>query len=91
MLSKQLEVLDAYVGCKGEARKYILCNTFDSSFDTEIANWHDACDPYVKDPVTTPTIAAPTATLKIDKFNPSPEQTPSTHVRLQQMHPSSSP
>ncbi|OLN89644.1 hypothetical protein CCHL11_10035 [Colletotrichum chlorophyti] len=61
------EVLDAYVGCKGEARQCVLSNTFDSSFDTEIANWHDACDPYLTQPATTPTIAAPTATLVVDK------------------------
>ncbi|KAF6786176.1 hypothetical protein CMUS01_16522 [Colletotrichum musicola] len=59
------EVLDAYVGCKGEARQCVLGNDFDSFFDKEIANWHDACDPYLKQPATTPTVAAPTATLEM--------------------------
>ncbi|RFN50449.1 hypothetical protein FIE12Z_5313 [Fusarium flagelliforme] len=59
------ELLDAYVGCKGESRQCTLGNSHDSSVDDEIANWQDACGPYLSDDITTPT--APEATKTIDR------------------------
>ncbi|RSL90852.1 hypothetical protein CEP52_014453 [Fusarium oligoseptatum] len=60
------ELLDAYVGCKGEFRQCVLGNTYDSSVEDEIANWQDACGPYLPDDITTPTAIAATRTLDDD-------------------------
>ncbi|RMJ19427.1 hypothetical protein CDV36_000912 [Fusarium kuroshium] len=60
------ELLDAYVGCKGEFRQCVLGNSYDSSVEDEIANWQDACGPYLPDDITTPTAIAATRTLDYD-------------------------
>ncbi|RKK23034.1 hypothetical protein BFJ66_g9990 [Fusarium oxysporum f. sp. cepae] len=60
------EVLDAYVGCEGEFRQCALSDSFDSDFETEIANWQDACGPYLPKDITTASIAEPTRTLDQD-------------------------
>ncbi|KAI8716570.1 hypothetical protein NCS52_00951100 [Fusarium sp. LHS14.1] len=60
------ELLDAYVGCKGEFRQCVLGNSYDSFVEDEIANWQDACDPYLADDITTPTAMAATRTLDED-------------------------
>ncbi|KAH6679886.1 hypothetical protein F5X68DRAFT_192968 [Plectosphaerella plurivora] len=58
------ELLNAYVGCKGEFRQCALGNDFDSESDTLIANWQDACGPYLPSGITTPEVAAATKTLE---------------------------
>ncbi|UZP36783.1 hypothetical protein NXS19_004599 [Fusarium pseudograminearum] len=60
------EVLDSYVGCKGEARQCMLSNDFDNSLDKEIANWQDACGPYLSNDITTRSIVQPTRTFDKD-------------------------
>ncbi|KAK2059675.1 hypothetical protein LY76DRAFT_570379 [Colletotrichum caudatum] len=60
------ELLDAYVGCKGEFRQCILSNAFDSALDDQIAAWQDACGPYLPKGVTTPAAPAATRTLDVD-------------------------
>ncbi|KAH7268399.1 hypothetical protein B0J15DRAFT_578542 [Fusarium solani] len=60
------ELLDAYVGCKGEFRQCVLGNSYDSFVEDEIANWQDACGPYLPDDITTPTAIAATRTLDED-------------------------
>jgi hypothetical protein len=47
-------------------RQCSLSNSFDGTIQTEIDNWHDACDPYLPKDITTPTIADPTRTLDQD-------------------------
>ncbi|KAF4458047.1 hypothetical protein FALBO_15088 [Fusarium albosuccineum] len=60
------ELLDAYVACKGEFRRCTLGNSYDSSVDDEIANWQDACGPYLSDDITTPSAPDPTRTIDRD-------------------------
>ncbi|KAH6886744.1 hypothetical protein B0T10DRAFT_461209 [Thelonectria olida] len=60
------ELLNAYVGCKGEFRQCGLTNAYDSAFDAEIGNWEEACAPYLTTGITTPSIAGPTRTLNED-------------------------
>ncbi|KAH6986959.1 hypothetical protein EDB80DRAFT_756154 [Ilyonectria destructans] len=60
------QLLNAYVGCKGEFRQCGLTNSYDSAFDTEIGNWENACAPYLTTKITTPSIAGPTRTLNED-------------------------
>lgn len=55
-----------WLRCQGEIRQCSLSNSFDSEIETEIANWHDACAPYLPKDITTPTIAQPTRTLDQD-------------------------
>ncbi|OHW96566.1 hypothetical protein CSPAE12_04763 [Colletotrichum incanum] len=58
------ELLNAYVGCKGEFRQCVLGNSFDSASDKQISQWQDACGPYLPGDITTP--IAPTATRTLD-------------------------
>ncbi|KAK6206908.1 hypothetical protein QIS74_13396 [Colletotrichum tabaci] len=58
------DLLNAYVGCKGEFRQCALGNSFDSASDDQIAQWQDACGPYLPKDITTP--VAPTATRTLD-------------------------
>ncbi|KAK1573460.1 uncharacterized protein LY79DRAFT_568604 [Colletotrichum navitas] len=60
------ELLNAYVGCKGELRQCALSNAFDSDSDDQIAAWQDACGPYLAKGVTTPAAHAATRTLDVD-------------------------
>ncbi|KAH7139647.1 hypothetical protein B0J13DRAFT_638587 [Dactylonectria estremocensis] len=60
------ELLNAYVGCKGEFRQCSLTSSYDSALDTEIRNWEDACAPYLTTEITTPSIVGPTRTLNED-------------------------
>ncbi|KAK7420240.1 hypothetical protein QQX98_002895 [Neonectria punicea] len=60
------ELLDAYVGCKGEFRQCILGNSYDSSVDQWIDDWQDACGPYLSDDITTPVASQATRTLDED-------------------------
>ncbi|KAH6879990.1 hypothetical protein B0T10DRAFT_464108 [Thelonectria olida] len=60
------ELLDAYVGCKGEFRQCILGNSYDSSVDDLIDIWQDACGPYLSDDITTPAASEATRTLDVD-------------------------
>lgn len=50
--------------CKSEFRQCGLSTTYDSTFDSYLVEWHDACDPYLSASITTPTVAQPTATLE---------------------------
>lgn len=52
--------------CKGEIRQCVLSNSFDSAIDDEIANWQEACSPYLPSDITTPSVAQPTRTLNGD-------------------------
>ncbi|CCF45727.1 hypothetical protein CH063_00571 [Colletotrichum higginsianum] len=58
------DLLNAYVGCKGEFRQCALGNSFDSASDDQIALWQDTCGPYLPKDITTP--VAPTATRTLD-------------------------
>ncbi|CVL08495.1 uncharacterized protein FMAN_05208 [Fusarium mangiferae] len=60
------ERLDACVACKDEFRKCTLGNSYDSSVDDEIANWQDACEPYLSDDFKTPSAPDPTRTIDRD-------------------------
>ncbi|KAK2017039.1 hypothetical protein LZ32DRAFT_601024 [Colletotrichum eremochloae] len=60
------ELLNAYVGCKGEFRQCVLGNSFDSASDRQIAEWHDACGPYLPKDITTPVAPAATRTLDVE-------------------------
>ncbi|KAK1981130.1 hypothetical protein LZ30DRAFT_794050 [Colletotrichum cereale] len=60
------ELLNAYVGCKGEFRQCVLGNSFDSTSDDQIAEWKDACGPYLPKEITTPVAPAATRTLDGD-------------------------
>ncbi|KAH6971158.1 hypothetical protein BKA56DRAFT_529418 [Ilyonectria sp. MPI-CAGE-AT-0026] len=59
------ELLNAYIGCKGEFRQCILGNSYDSSVDDMIDAWQGACGPYVSD-ITTPVASEATRTLDED-------------------------
>ncbi|KAK1997392.1 hypothetical protein LX36DRAFT_721120 [Colletotrichum falcatum] len=52
--------------CKGELRQCVLGNSFDSVSDDLIAEWRDACGPYLPRGITTPAAAAATRTLDAD-------------------------
>lgn len=58
--------LTKYFRCKGEFRQCVLGNSYDSFVEDEIANWQDACGPYLPDDITTPTAIAATRTLDED-------------------------
>ncbi|KAH7166567.1 hypothetical protein EDB81DRAFT_919064 [Dactylonectria macrodidyma] len=60
------ELLNAYIGCKGEFRQCVLGDSFDSSVDQWISDWDDACGPYLSDAITTPIASEATRTLGID-------------------------
>ncbi|TKW54844.1 hypothetical protein CTA1_3968 [Colletotrichum tanaceti] len=48
------DLLNAYVGCKGEFRQCALGTSFDSASDDRIAQWQDACGPHLPKDITTP-------------------------------------
>ncbi|KZL76882.1 hypothetical protein CT0861_03298 [Colletotrichum tofieldiae] len=60
------ELLNAYVGCKGELRQCVLGNSFDSASDDQISQWQDACGPYLPGGITTPIASTATRTLDSD-------------------------
>ncbi|KAH7408072.1 hypothetical protein DE146DRAFT_645176 [Phaeosphaeria sp. MPI-PUGE-AT-0046c] len=56
--------INSWVGCKSETRQCGLTTSFDSVFDSVLVEWHKACDVYLSAPITTPTVAQPTATVQ---------------------------
>ncbi|KAH7140072.1 hypothetical protein B0J13DRAFT_527725 [Dactylonectria estremocensis] len=60
------ELLNAYIGCKGEFRQCILGDSYDSEVDQWISDWNDACGPYLSDGITTPVASEATRTLDED-------------------------
>lgn len=65
-LVSRLKMLTNLSRCKGEIRQCVLSNSFDSAIDDEIANWLEACSPYLPSDITTPSVAQPTRTLNGD-------------------------